>query len=78
MARAHGLCEICGKPAKIVHHKVWLNENNINDVTVTLDWDNLMAVCHNCHDHIHQSEQSEERCVIFDDEGNMIIKDYDR
>ena len=26
------ICERCGQPAKIVHHKRWLNRENINDV----------------------------------------------
>lgn len=25
------ICERCGQPAKIVHHKRWLNRENIND-----------------------------------------------
>lgn len=25
------ICERCGEPAKIVHHKRWLNRDNIND-----------------------------------------------
>ena len=30
------ICERCGQPAKIVHHKRWINRENINDVSVTL------------------------------------------
>lgn len=30
------ICERCGQPAKIVHHKRWLNRENINDISVTL------------------------------------------
>ena len=26
------ICERCGQPAKIVHHKRWLNRENINDI----------------------------------------------
>ena len=26
------ICERCGQPAKIVHHKHWLNRENINDM----------------------------------------------
>ena len=28
------ICERCGQPAKIVHHKHWLNRENINDSTI--------------------------------------------
>ena len=27
------ICERCGQPAKIVHHKRWLNRENINDIS---------------------------------------------
>ena len=37
------ICERCGPPAKIVHHKRWLNRENINDISVTLCWDNLIG-----------------------------------
>lgn len=42
------ICERCGQPAKIVHHKRWLNRENINDISVTLCWDNLEALCQDC------------------------------
>ena len=29
------ICERCGQPAKIVHHKRWLNRENINDINLT-------------------------------------------
>lgn len=33
----------------IVHHKVHLTPANINDPSVTLNWDNLELVCRDCH-----------------------------
>lgn len=30
------ICERCGQPAKIVHHKHWLNRENINDIRCLL------------------------------------------
>ena len=53
-----GLCERClakGKyvPGEIVHHKVHLTPDNINDPTVTLSWDNLELVCRECHAEEH-------------------------
>ena len=49
-----GLCEKCKAnglivPAEIIHHKVHLNAVNIYDPTVTLNPDNLEALCRNCH-----------------------------
>lgn len=53
------LCERClakgiYRPGEIVHHKIHLNPININDPTVTLNWDNLELVCRDCHAEIHQ------------------------
>lgn len=41
----HGLCERCGGPGKIVHHKIELNPSNINDPFITLSFDNLELTC---------------------------------
>lgn len=53
-----GLCERCLKkglyvPAEIVHHKIYIDEQTINDPSVTLSWSNLEAVCRNCHEDEH-------------------------
>ena len=54
-----GLCEVClskGKytPGKIVHHKIHITPENINDPNITLNWDNLCLVCVQCHNKIHE------------------------
>lgn len=60
LKHARGLCERCLErglivPAEIVHHKVWLTPDNLNDPNITLNWDNLMAVCRKCHGEIHEA-----------------------
>lgn len=83
--RAHGLCERCGAkgevvPADVVHHKVPLSVDNINDPDVTVNPDNLVALCHECHTEVHQQlgigamngRLVEEPRVGFDSEGNVI------
>lgn len=46
-----GLCEECHKAqGYIVHHKVYITEKNVNDKAVTLNENNLMYVCKECHD----------------------------
>lgn len=57
------ICERCGQPAKIVHHKRWLNRENINDISVTLCWDNLEALCQDCHNKEHHKQESSNRRV---------------
>ena len=53
-----GLCEYCyakGRivPGEIVHHKVHLNPQNINDPNISLDWGNLVLLCRDCHGAVH-------------------------
>ena len=53
-----GLCERCLAkglivPATMVHHKVYIDPENINDTSVTLNWDNLEALCTDCHAEEH-------------------------
>lgn len=61
-ASVGGLCERClarGQyvPGEIVHHKIVLTPDNINDPSVTLNWSNLELVCRNCHAELHDSRQ---------------------
>ena len=39
------ICEICGRPASIAHHKRHISQQNINDPEITLNAKNLQAVC---------------------------------
>ena len=43
--KANPLCERCGAPASVVHHK---DHNQYNDF-----WDNLESVCRSCHEQHH-------------------------
>lgn len=57
-----GLCERCKAkgmivPAEIVHHKIHLNAENLSDPNVSLSFDNLQAVCRNCHAELHGREK---------------------
>lgn len=54
----HPLCEDClakgiYTPAEIVHHIVELTPDNITDPTITTSFDNLRAVCRECHAEEH-------------------------
>ena len=54
------MCEIpwCYRPAVEVHHiessYKWLRKHN-------KDWSNLLGVCRNCHDKIHNKNNTETR-----------------
>lgn len=53
-----GLCEKCKAkglivPAEIVHHKIHLNSENLNDPSISLSFSNLQALCrlHHAEEH---------------------------
>lgn len=52
------ICEYCGKPIVnaydiIGHHKIELNEENVNDYDISLNTQNIQLVHHKCHNYIH-------------------------
>mgnify|MGYP000647991802 CR=1 FL=1 len=45
-----GMCETCHEvPGYIVHHKIELTPDNINNPDISLSFDNLKYDCHICH-----------------------------
>ena len=66
------MCERCGEVALIVHHKTYLTPYNINDSNVSLNWDNLEALCLDCHNKEHMGKEVTVNGCMFDDEGNLI------
>lgn len=81
----NGLCERCLKKGlivkgRIVHHIIYLTEENINNPELTLNWDNLEYLCQDCHnkEHFGTSDVLEEG-LMFDVEGNLIqIETYNQ
>lgn len=71
MVSRHGLCERCGRPGQIVHHRKALRPQDMRDTTRTLGWSNLELLCHHCHDLEHMSKQLQSRCR-FDEQGNIL------
>lgn len=69
-----GLCERCGKPnSKQVHHKVYLNEQNINNPDITLNFDNFELLCDICHQKEHNEKYSPTMWGMeFDENGELI------
>ena len=71
------MCEICRakgiyKPCEIVHHKIQLTPQNINDPSITLDWNNLQCVCRDCHADVHGNKTKRYK---IDELGRVIPTD---
>lgn len=77
------LCRKCGAPAEEVHHKIHLNPENISDVSVSLNPDNLICLCRDCHFAEHKEDKAAgirrangvtdcDEQYIFDENGYLI------
>lgn len=78
MKRAHYLCEDClargiYKPAREVHHVEELTPFNIYRPEVSLNFDNLVALCKECHKARH-NERMRDRRYVFGPGGEIILK----
>ena len=56
----------------IVHHKIWLDDSNVYDENISLNEDNLVGICKECHEREHHKDMSTRNDVMFDDDGNLI------
>lgn len=72
MANKHYVCERCGGAATIAHHKQYLSPRNIHHPQVTLNWNNLEALCQDCHNIEHMRRDAVDPTVMFDENGNLI------
>lgn len=74
-----GLCEIClgrgvYRAGVIVHHKIHVEPETINDPHVLLDWDNLQLVCRDCHAELHPTERQKRRYTV-DELGRVTARE---
>ncbi len=62
------------RKGKIVHHKIEITPENINEPLITLNFDNLEYICQKCHTQEHLRDKSTKDDVMFDENGNLIKK----
>lgn len=60
------ICERCGAPAVICHHRDYLNDGNFSDPEVSLNPERLEALCMACHDLEHNSSGATVEGIAFD------------
>ncbi|MCR4813286.1 MAG: HNH endonuclease [Lachnospiraceae bacterium] len=77
------LCTKCDKPAEVVHHVIHLTENNVDTWEISLNPDNLVSLCAECHFNEHRGEHGKGRQAhehdepypyTFDENGQIIPK----
>lgn len=69
MTMKNYVCERCGKPGDICHHKQYITVENIHDANITLNLDNLECLCKECHNKEHFCKDTK---IIFDEHGQAI------
>lgn len=86
--KQHCICNRCGKPVYvdgisewlpkekrnkgIVHHKEYLNNNNVMDDNIALNIHNLEGICESCHNKEHKATEVLRKGYDFDEDGNLI------
>ena len=71
-----GMCETCHEvPGYIVHHKIELTPENINDPDIALGFDNLKYDCHVCHQKENMKDGPVDGLVeyTFTDDGELCV-----
>lgn len=74
-----GLCETCHQElGYIVHHKIWLNDENCNDPGIALNFDNFKYDCLVCHNReVDPSKLTPGGRIAYGPNGEIIKKgDY--
>ena len=77
LRRDRYLCTRCGDPAEEVHHIERLTPENVGDPSVSLNSDNLISLCRDCHFREHEIERlpSKDEAgsgLMFDANGYLI------
>ena len=70
-----GLCEKCYANGihtlgEELHHKIHLTPKNINDRSITVNKDNLVLLCFDCHQSEHGNRVK--KSYTFDEHGNLV------
>ncbi len=65
-------CADCYGRANEVHHKTELTPENINDVRISLNPDNLISLCGNCHKKRTLGKGDVDCDYCFDENGQVV------
>ena len=75
ISKVGGLCERClkrgiVKPGYIVHHKEYINLDNLDDPAVLLNHENLEYLCFDCHQREHFARKRRYEVAV---DGSVIV-----
>lgn len=78
--KQQGLCERCRArglfvPAEIVHHREHLTRDTMQDPRKAYGFENLEALCRDCHNKEHFETLTASRRYHFDKDGNIVINE---
>jgi 5-methylcytosine-specific restriction endonuclease McrA len=79
---AKGLCEVCLskgliKQGEIVHHKIEMDSEKIQNERLAYGFDNLQLVCRDCHAELHPQTNKSKKRYYIDDDGKVVVNDKD-
>ena len=72
LRRDHFTCQDCGYRAEEVHHIIELTPENIQDRMISLNPDNLMGLCHDCHTRRTHKDGDVDGAMKFDEDGYVV------
>ena len=77
MKKANHLCERClakgiHEPARIVHHRIHLTQDNFGNPELMYGFDNLETLCIECHNTEHRRGRKIQRWKFVD--GELVTK----
>lgn len=68
-----GLCQVCGEElGKIVHHTIWLDDENCNDPDISLNPKRFKYECQNCHNKEQDPRKIVKGRCLYGPDGEII------
>ena len=64
------ICERCGEPATICHHKKYLTAENVSNAEIAYNFENLECLCQACHNLEH--EHFQQIGAVFTASGDVV------
>lgn len=68
-----GLCQVCGEElGKIVHHTIWLDDENCNDPSISLNQELFLYECQTCHNREQDPRKAPRGRCLYGPNGEII------